>query len=152
IFKLDSDGVATPVHDFPQGEQCNFAPLLLAANGDVLGTSEESSTAGSVFRITDAAAPPQLTVLNPASGPAEGGASVRIQGRHFRADVSTTFGGEAVAALKVQRESLLTVIAPALPPGTLQDVVVEEASDSPGPVTLAGAWFSDFLDVPGAHL
>jgi len=148
VFKVDGQGSATPVHDFLAPENCLLNGLRLAANGDLLGTTQEDSTAGSVFRISDVAAPPEIAGLNPTSGPASGGASVRIGGHHFRDGITATFGGAAAEALQLQGEALLAAVAPPLEPGTLHDVAVDEAA---GAAALVGAWFSDFLDVSGAH-
>ena len=148
VFKVDTKGSATPVHDFLGDETCLSNGLRAAANGDLLGTTLEGSTAGSVFRISDVEASAQIAGVEPTSGPASGGASVRIAGHHLRDGATATFGVAAAAALQLQRESLLAAVAPPLAPGTLQDVAVDEGT---GAATLAGAWFSDFLDVSGAH-
>jgi hypothetical protein len=59
-----------------------------------------------------------------------------------------TVGGVATPVTIVNPQAL-TSTSPALPPGTVHDIVVTTADGTTG--TLAKAWVADFLDVPQAH-
>ena len=72
-----------------------------------------------------------------------------LTGFYFLAGATATVGG--VAASSVEREQLQhasRLTTPALPPGSLNDVVVTNTDGSVG--TLPNGWIADFLDVPGS--
>ena len=60
-----------------------------------------------------------------------------------------TVGGQPASDVFVGSGTFLKATAPALPAGTLDDVAVTNPASPPA--TLAGAYMSDFLDVPRAH-
>jgi uncharacterized repeat protein (TIGR03803 family) len=146
VFRTDATGTVTPVHAFSGGLDGGgpFAPPLKASDGALYGS------AGAIYRLLPDAPDPSIAALQPSSGLAAGGGSVEVRGHHFREGVSATFGGAAGPSTLLERESRVLTLAPALPPGTLQDVTVEDGDGTT--VTLPGGWLADFLDVPGPHL
>ena len=112
----------------------------------------DGSGVPSVARILrlQSSARPTISRLYPRSGPPSGGAAVTILGTNFQPGASVTFGGAAATGVVVVSESEITATSPALPAGTLNDVVVRNPDLSTR--TQAGGWLSDFHDVPAAHL
>jgi IPT/TIG domain/Galactose oxidase, central domain/Kelch motif/Peptidase family C25/S-layer homology domain len=93
---------------------------------------------------------PAVTSLLPASGPAIDGTSITITGMGFVAGATVKIGGVGATSVVVVNGTTITCNTPALPAGTLNDVVVT----IPGPLsgTLTKGWFADFADVPQAFL
>jgi IPT/TIG domain len=96
-----------------------------------------------------------VTGVSPSSGAASGGTNVAISGTGFLPGVSLTIGGVMAENVVVIGPAEIDASAPALAPGSLNDVVVVDASASrfgshPRLVraTLASGWLADFLDVP----
>src|SRR4029077_4818474 len=83
--------------------------------------------------------------MNPASGPAEGGRPLTINGTDFSNPTSITIGGVSVPQTFVNDHTLYP-FSPALDPGKVNDVVVTTSDGTTG--TLVNGWVSDFLDVP----
>jgi hypothetical protein len=108
------------------------APVSATAN-DVDGNTSEFSQQ-IVFSIA------------PASGPPAGGTPVTIAGTNFDAAVAVTIGGVAPANVVRVSDTEITAEAPALPPGSLNDVFVMNPDTTAG--TLLKGWVADFLDVP----
>ncbi len=146
VFHMDIAGTVTSVHDFGGSADGRrpLAPLVAASDGALYGT------ASTVYRLLPTALDPSIAALEPSSGRAAGGASVAVQGHHFREGATVTFGGLAGSATYLDRESRVVALAPALEPGTLQDVTVSNGDGTA--ITVSGAWFSDFLDMPGDNL
>jgi len=72
------------------------------------------------------AAPPTVTGISPASGPASGGTSVTVTGSGFTDVVAANFGSVAAAKFSPVRDTQITCVSP---PGTgTVDVVVVTAS------------------------
>ncbi len=86
--------------------------------------------------------------VSPASGPAAGGTSIAVSGTDFADPTTLTFGGIA-ATVTFEDDHTLTATAPALSPGTVNDIVATTPDGTTG--TLVKGWVSDFLDVPGGH-
>jgi hypothetical protein len=82
----------------------------------------------------------------PASGDPAGGAAVTITGTDFLAGATVTIGGVAATNVNVGSFNSLTANAPALPPGSLNDVVVTDPDGATG--TLQAGYVANFLDVP----
>jgi hypothetical protein len=86
--------------------------------------------------------------IGPTSGDAAGGDSLQALGTDFADPTTMTIGGVAVP-VTFQDGHTLTTTSPALPPGTVNDVVVTTPDGTSG--TLVNGWVSDFLDVAGGH-
>jgi len=87
--------------------------------------------------------------LTPASGPADGGAAVTLNGMLFADGATVTIGGVPAGGVTVVNPAKITATAPALPAGSLNDVVVANPDLTGG--TLVNGWVADFTDVPGAQ-
>ncbi len=85
----------------------------------------------------------------PASGDPAGGAAVTISGTDFISGATVTIGGVAATNVNVGSFNSLTANAPALPPGSLNDVVVTDADGATG--TLEAGYVANFLDVPSSQ-
>jgi hypothetical protein len=86
--------------------------------------------------------------MNPASGPAEGGRPLTINGTDFSNPTTIAIGGVDVPQTYVSDHQLYTS-SPAIDPGRVNDVVVVTSDGTTG--TLINGWVSDFLDVPENH-
>ncbi len=153
IFKMDSGGSVTTAYAFDGsfgGLAYPSGALLEASDGNFYGSAGGGLDGnGGVYRLVSATEPPSFASLEPSSGRAAGGAAVTVRGSHFRYAGAYFAGVLGFTSLFVD-QAKFTALAPALPPGTLNDVaVINQDATS---VTLPGAWFSDFLDVPGDHL
>jgi hypothetical protein len=117
----------------------------LAPQDDILGRLRDGSPDLGAFEfgITGFA-------LTPTSGPPSGGERLTLTGGPFQAGAAVTVGGQPAFDVFVGSATFLKASAPALPPGTLNDVSVTNPGG--GPATLPGAYMSDFLDVPRAHV
>lgn len=89
-----------------------------------------------------------LFSISPSSGDAAGGTPLTVSGTDLADPTTMTIGGVATAVGFVNDHSLTTT-SPALPPGTVNDVVVMTPDGTTG--TLVKGWVSDFLDVPGSN-
>ncbi len=90
-----------------------------------------------------------LFAITPSSGPAAGGTAVTGSGTDLADPATVTVGGAAATGVSVPTDTSVSFIAPALPAGTVNDVVVTTPDGTIG--TLEKGWVSDFLDVPPAH-
>jgi hypothetical protein len=84
--------------------------------------------------------------LTPSSGPAAGGERLTLTGGPFQAATTVTVGGQPATDVFFGSSTFLKATAPALAPGTLNDVVLASPA-----ATLPAAYLADFLDVPRAH-
>jgi len=87
--------------------------------------------------------------VSPASGPSAGGTGVTIAGTDFEDGAVVTIGGVAATSVNVLDFNHISASAPALPPGSLNDVVVTMPEGITG--TLEKGFVSDFLDVPNTN-
>jgi hypothetical protein len=87
--------------------------------------------------------------MSPSSGPSDGGTVLNVLGTDMLDGAAVTVGGATATDVNVNSFTSLSAAAPALAPGTVNDVVVTNTDGSSG--TLAKAFVSDFLDVPPAH-
>jgi hypothetical protein len=133
---VDTDGSGTAVIDvtLPVTVEAG-ARITAAATNPAGGTSEFSQ------RIPFSMAP--------SSGDPAGGAQLGINGTDMLDGASVTIGGVAATDVNVFSSVFLNATAPALPAGTVNDVVVTNTDGSSG--TLAKGYVSDFLDVNGFH-
>jgi hypothetical protein len=95
-------------------------------------------------------ATPTVNSVRATSGPAAGGAAVTITGTGFVPGAAVKIGGVPATSVVVGGATTLDCKTPALPAGTLNDVVVTTPALSSG--TLAKGWFADFADVPQTYL
>jgi hypothetical protein len=98
--------------------------LITGAKGDLLVTDGSSATSGTLYEITHGPTGSTITVpsissLNPTSGFLAGGTTVTIHGNHFTGATAVDFGTVAGSTITVQHPTLLTVVDPAHPAGTV---------------------------------
>ena len=127
---------------FPQSR------LIEATDGALYGTTAQGGTdqRGVVFRLVFV----PVRSLQPSSGPASGGTFVMVIGNQFHPGAGLRFGGEDAEDVVCKGETLIAGRTPALPPGTLADVLVDNVDRTRGGI-LKG-FFADFLDVPQADI
>jgi hypothetical protein len=87
--------------------------------------------------------------ISPVSGPPAGGNLLSIFGTDFEDGLSVTIGGLPATDVFVTSPTQISARAPALPPGTLANVVVTNLDGSSG--TLSSGYVANFLDVPLGH-
>jgi len=83
------------------------------------------------------------------SGPAAGGIGIDVFGTDFADGTTLTVGGVS-APVSFGNDHSLGTTSPALPPGTVNDIVVTTPDGTTG--TLKNAWVADFLDVNNNNL
>jgi hypothetical protein len=106
----------------------------------------EEAPPGAADATTMVGFPTPLTdSLAPTSGPATG-SPVLLTGSGYAAGASVTVGGAAATGVVVNDPTSLSATFPALAPGELYDVVVQNPGGCAG--ALEEAWLADFLDVP----
>ncbi len=146
--------------DFLQGEHYFASALYVTdANGfaDLASTFSVTIPAGSPVSATATDGDGNTSefsqqivfAITPASGPAAGGTAVSISGTNFDPAVTVAIAGVAPSNVVRVSDTKITANAPALPPGSLNDVVVTNPDTTAG--TLLKGWVADFLDVPAAH-
>ena len=74
---------------------------------------------------------------------------VTLTGTHFLDGATVTFAGVPGTGVSVVDETELTVVAPALPAATVNDIQVTNTDATAG--VLKKAWIVNFLDVPGGQ-
>jgi IPT/TIG domain/S-layer homology domain len=89
---------------------------------------------------------PSLLSIAPTSGPADGNTVLSLTGSGFDAGATVKVGGVPATNVDIASDTSATATAPVLPPGTLNDVTVQNPDLLSG--TLFSAFFADFLDVP----
>jgi IPT/TIG domain/S-layer homology domain len=109
---------------------------------DIRGRARDASPDLGAYEAGASAA---MTIA-PTSGHSAGGAGVAITGGGFQNGASAAIGGAPATGASVSSASFLTATTPALPPGSLNDVLVTNPDTSS--TTLTDGWFADFLDVP----
>ena len=121
--------------------------LIEASDGSIYGLTGAGGpasqySAGVIFRIS----PSDLAVnaILPTSGPSGGGSAISVAGGGFFETDTLTVSSDTAANLYVLDATFLWGLAPALTPGTLNDVTVSNGAAS---ATLPKAYFADFLDV-----
>jgi streptogramin lyase len=125
-------------------------PIAITAGPDGAMWFTEG-TGNKIGRITTGAGtPPNVLSIDPPSGPAAGGTDITITGSGFLDGAQVWIGELSASAVLVVDGAMITATTPALPPGTLANVVVTNPDKASG--TLRYGWFADFSDVPPAHL
>ncbi len=84
--------------------------------------------------------------ISPVSGAPAGGSLFTIKGTDFKDGVTVTVGGQPATDVFVTSPTQISARTPALPPGTLGNVVVTNLDGTSG--TLSSGYVADFLDVP----
>ncbi len=152
---------------------CNFRPRDFLEGENYMGTRLIFTNAGGFFPIDvvlpvaiPEGAPVSATAndidgntsefsqqiifgIAPTSGPPTGGSPVTIVGTNFDPAVAVTIGGVPPSNVVRVSDTQITAEAPALAPGSLNDVVVANPDTTAG--TLLKGWVADFLDVPSSH-
>ena len=128
-------------------------------NGDAAFDLTLPTTVEAGARITATATDPDgntsefsqriIFSMTPPSGPAAGGTSFTIAGMLFESGATVAVGGVSAGSVDVTGPAQITATSPALPPGTLNDVVVTNPSGVVG--TLVNGWVADFADVPDSN-
>jgi uncharacterized repeat protein (TIGR03803 family) len=143
-----SGGLFAVVHDFAAatGEHPH-ASVLVGSDGALYGTTEVGglNAVGVVYRFTN----PTLASIAPSSGPAAGGTAVAIAGTLFQGGASVTIGGAPPTGISIA-PTQITASTPALPAGTLNDVIVTNPDKTIG--SIRNGFLADFLDVPQGDL
>ena len=85
--------------------------------------------------------------MNPAAGPPSGGTNVSIAGMLFEDGATVSIGGQPATNVDVVGPTQITATTPALPAGSLNNVVVTNPSGTGG--TLVNGFVADFSDVVG---
>ena len=83
----------------------------------------------------------------PRSG-TSGGTNITVAGAGFQDGAALSVGGQPALGVAVTADAI-TATTPALPAGTLNDVVVANPDSTTG--TIPHGFFADFLDVDGSH-
>ncbi|HET7710489.1 MAG TPA: IPT/TIG domain-containing protein, partial [Thermoanaerobaculia bacterium] len=76
-----------------------------------------------VFTVNQAAAPPTITSLAPASGPVGGGTNVVITGTNFQNNATVRFGNANAISASVTSSTSITAVAPAQEAGKVNVTV-----------------------------
>ncbi len=95
--------------------------------GDVnitVTTPSGSSVNSALDRFTFLGEPPKVDSLEPAIGPTDGNTVVTLTGKNFTGATAVTFGGALGTDLTVMSDTVITVRAPARPPGTVNVRVI----------------------------
>ena len=156
-FYVNGACVARP-QDYLEGEQyAGTSPLTTDAGGDaaidvvlpgvvlqpgqiVTATATDASGNTSEFsqRIVVSASP---SSVNP-----PGNGTTTLSGFNFLPGATATVGGLPATDVVVTDYNTITLTAPSLPAGSLNDITVTNTDTSAG--TLPNGWIVDFLDVP----
>src|SRR5262245_13939836 len=89
---------------------------------------------------------PTISAIVPSSGPASGATAVDLTGTLFVTGATVSIGGVPATDVVVGSDTSASAVTPALAPGTLNDVSVQNPDTLVG--TLFAAFLADFLDVP----
>ncbi|HYX20245.1 MAG TPA: S-layer homology domain-containing protein [Thermoanaerobaculia bacterium] len=172
VAKLDSSPSTTFDLDFYANPSCSNFPREFLEGETYLGSTQVTTDGSGHAAIdvvlpvaTEAGARISATATDPAgntsefsqriifsmspgSGPSAGGTALSIAGTDFANPTTVTIGG-ADGAPSFVDDHTLTAMSPALPPGTVNDVVAMTPDGTTG--TLVKGWVSDFLDVDAGN-
>ena len=172
VGKLDSTPSTTFDLDFYANPACSNFPRELVEGETYLGSAQVttdgsghasidvvlSAATETGARISATATDPSgstsefsqriIFSVAPTSGPASGGTPIAVSGTDFADPTTVTIGGAAASAGFID-DHTISVTSPALPPGSVNDIVVTTPDTTTG--TLLKAWVADFLDVPGGQ-
>jgi hypothetical protein len=149
------------VYPWADGSTPRGADGLLWGPGDFQSDGTHPSQSGETkvgamllsFFKTDPRTRPWFLALgdvsvSPRSGPAAGGTGIAVSGAGFQDGAILEVGGVAADGALVT-PSMISATAPALPPGTLNDVLVTNPDGTEG--SARKGYLADFLDVPQGH-
>ncbi len=134
--QVTTDGSGTGVFDVT-------LPVSVAAGARITSTATGPTGATSEFSQRM----PFRTSVS--SGPPAGGTLLSLTGTDFLDGATVTVGGVPATGIDVTSFTQLSVTAPPLAAGTVNDIAVTNLDGSAS--TLAKGFVSDFLDVPGVH-
>ena len=122
--------------------------LIEGLDGSLYGTTAEggSANSGVVFRLVFA----RVDEITPTSVPPNRNVAFWLRGANFQDNASVFVGGRLAPDTLVADAANISAKTPLLPPGTLQNVVVDNPDGTRG--GLLHALFVDFLDVPQADV
>ena len=133
--------VVTDAAGFVEFDSTVFLPIPLGAPVSATATDGDGNTSEFSQQIVFA--------IVPASGSPDGRTEVAISGTNFDPGVTVEIGGVPAANVVRVSDVEITAETPALPPGSLNDVVVVNPDTTTG--RLLKGWVADFLDVPAPH-
>jgi len=144
-------------HDYVQGEQwigssqvttdgSGIAAIDVTLTGVVVDPGARiSSTATDPDGNTSELSQRIITASAPLAGPATGGQQLGLDGMLFEASAAVTIGGVPATNYTMFGNTSAQVDAPALPAGSINDIVIVNASGLSG--TLPRGYVSQFADV-----
>ncbi len=120
--------------------------LIEGMDGSLYGTTSEGGpdNLGVVFRLVFA----RVDEITPTSVPPNRNVAFWLKGANFQDGASVFVGGLRALDVLVPDDANISAKTPLLPPGTIQNVVVDNPNGTRG--GLLNALFVDFLDVPQA--
>ena len=146
VFRMNwTGGEFAVVHQFHGSDGAYPQTRLIeATDGALYGSTAQGGldNRGVVFRVVFV----PITSMAPTSGPAQGGTPIQITGRNFQAAASLTFSGVDAGETQILDDTSIHARTPALRPGTLSDVLVDNLDRTRGGIL--NGYFADFLDVP----
>ena len=145
-------------HDYLQGEYYMGSTSVLTNGAGAAAFTVDlpvaalpgtpiSATATSADGSTSEFSQRIVFTVSPSSGPA--GTPLALSGTNFLPGLAVTVGGTLADAVTVETADTASATAPALPPGTIADVVAINPDGTGG--TLLEGWLADFADVPAAN-
>ena len=173
VGRLNSEASTTFDIDFYANPSCASRPQEYLEGQDYIGSTQVttdgsgnatidvtlSATVENGARITATATNPAgntsefsqrlISSMNPASGSPAGGTNVTINGMLFEGGATVTVGGQPATNVDVTGPTQITATTPALPAGSLNNVVVTNPNATGG--TLVNGWVADFSDVPNSQ-
>jgi hypothetical protein len=114
----------TVAHTFPAPGTYLVALTVYAGDGTSIGTAH------SVTVAEPSGPPPSITRLSPKSGPAAGGTSVTITGKHFSEVSAVRFGAASAASFTVNSTGTITALSPAGTSGVVDVTVTTSTGTS----------------------
>jgi alpha-tubulin suppressor-like RCC1 family protein len=91
----------------------------------------QDAAGGNGFFVSFGPPLPTITSIEPKSGPATGGTSVKIKGTHFTEVSEVKFGNQPAKSFVVESETMITAESPAHTPGNAAITVITSAGTSP---------------------
>jgi len=145
-----SDQNVSP-HDTCRGDEGAAIMRSVAQNRTTLGTDDQDAIrwiyGDGLTSCADLPAPTAATFL-PASGSAAGGTTFTLTGTNFQTGATVKIGGSSATVTNVT-PTTITGKTPAHAVGTADVLVTNPDGKN---VTLSGAYFFDFLDVPASYI